>query len=87
MAHDDVLPTRSRNKVKKPEWGKPRGKTLQEHTPGPRRCNSADRAEQSSKVAGKQPMHENTPENSSDEEVVMLGTPPRFPGESQGRTQ
>ena len=44
---------------------------------------AADQAEQSSKAAGKQPIREITPENSSDEIVQVPATPLRA-GESQG---
>jgi hypothetical protein len=48
---------------------------------------AADKAEQSSKVTGKQPLRATTPKNNnSDEGVVVPATPPRPAGESQGGT-
>lgn len=43
-------------------------------------------AEQSSKAAGDQLIGRSTPENSSDEDVMVSGTPPGLMGESQGGT-
>jgi hypothetical protein len=78
------------DKVKKPKWVKPRkphGKASARACTGAEAAEiAADRAEQSSKMVGRQPTHEKTLENSGDEEVVVPGTPPEFPGESQGGT-
>ena len=90
VAHDDLLSTRLHNKVKKPRWAKPRkphGKASgRVYTEAEAAEIAADKAEQSSKVAGERLARESTPENSSDEDVVVPGTPPRLPGESQGGT-
>jgi hypothetical protein len=47
---------------------------------------AANRAEKSSRAAGKRPARETTPEKSSDENVVVPGTPLRAAGKSQGGT-
>jgi hypothetical protein len=47
---------------------------------------AADKAEKNSRVASGQPTVEVTPENSSDEDVVVPGTPAELVGESQGGT-
>jgi hypothetical protein len=90
VAEDDLLPTRLPDKVKKPKWAKPRkthGKaSARAYTWAEAAEIAANRAEQSSRAAGKRPARETTPENSSDEDVVLPGTPARPTGESQGGT-
>ena len=44
---------------------------------------AADKAEKSSKAAGRQPIREVTPENSSGEDVAVPGTPAKLLGESK----
>ena len=90
VAEDDLLPTRLPDKVKKPKWAKPRktyGKASARAYTGAEAAEiAANRAKQSSNAAGKRPTRETTSENSSDEDVVVPGTPPRAAGESQGGT-
>ena len=47
---------------------------------------AANRAEKSSRAAGKQPVQETTPEKNSDENIIVPGTPLRAAGKSQGGT-
>ena len=90
VAEDDLLPTRLPDKVKKPKWAKPRkthGKaSARAYTGAEAAETAANRAEQSSRAAGKRPARETTSENSSVEDVVVPRTPPRPAGESQGGT-
>jgi hypothetical protein len=90
VAEDDLLPTRLPDKVKKPKWAKPRktyGKASARAYTGAEAAEIvANRAKQSSNAAGKRPTRETTSENSSDEDVVVPGTPRRPAGESQGGT-
>jgi hypothetical protein len=85
-----LLPTRLPDKVKKPKWTKPRkahGKASARAYSGAEAAEiAANRAEQSSRAAGERPARETTPENSSDEDVMVPGTPSRPTGESQGGT-
>jgi|ERR1700722_14943733 hypothetical protein len=81
VAEDDLLPTRLPDKVKKPKWAKPRktyGKASARAYTGAEAAEiAANRAKQSSNAAGKRPTRETTSENSSDEDVVVPGTPRR----------
>jgi hypothetical protein len=73
------------HKVKKPKWAKPRkthgDASARAYTGAEAAEIAASRAEHSSRAAGKRPAREITPENSGDEDVVVLGTPPRPAGE------
>jgi hypothetical protein len=89
VAQDDLLPTRLPDKVNKPKWAKPRkphGKaSARSYTRAEAAELAADQAEQSSRAAGRQVARPDTPENSTEEGVIIPGTPPRA-GESQGGT-
>jgi hypothetical protein len=85
------LPARLPDKVKKPKWAKPRkihGKaSTLSFTEAEATKIATDKAEQGSKVTGKQPLRAANPENNnSGEEVVVPATPLRPAGESQGGT-
>jgi hypothetical protein len=83
------MTTRLPDKLKKPKWAKPRkphGKASAKSYTGAEAAElAADQAEQSSTAAGKQVARPDTPENSTDEGLIIPGTPPRV-GESQGGT-
>jgi hypothetical protein len=87
VAQDDFLFTRLPDKVKKLKWAKPRkiyGKTSVRLYTGAEAAEiTANRAQQSDKVVGKQLMRELTP-NDDDDEIIMPITPPGLAGESQG---
>jgi hypothetical protein len=95
VAQDDLLPTRLPDMVKKPKWAKPRkphGKASARAFTGAEAAEiAANKAEESSRVSGIEPLYESSSEN-SDGEVVVPATPPRpagkaqLAGESQGGT-
>ena len=89
VTEDDLLLTRLPDKVKKPKWAKPRkphGKASARSYTGVEAAELAvDKAEHNSNAAGKQLARQDTPENGSDEDIIVPATPPRA-YESQGGT-
>jgi hypothetical protein len=89
VAHDDLLPTHLPGKVKKPKWAKPKkshGNASARSCTGVEAAErEANKAKQSSRVAGKRLAREATPEN-SDKDVVVPDTPTRLADESQRGT-
>ena len=89
VAHDDLLPIHLPDKVKKPKRVKPRkshgNATARSLTRAEAAEREANKTEQSSRVAGKRPAREVTPEG-GDEDIVVPDTAARLADESQGVT-